>query len=280
MSLKGNLTNIRGSMDQYSEAKKLFNDELNTHECFESLTFEFAKKDLLNAINSHETPLIFLLGDPGSGKSFLLNYIDKNISFVEVAKFFSHPYFDERELLEILLETTGIEVVKNKYSKERLIEYLNNHYKDLKHTVFIDEAQLLDERQLELIRILSDMQIFQFVLAMHKKEGENVLQKAHFKSRTKKIVYINPLENHEVANYIRQRLLSKNLSELATAFEDKYVTYIAKISLNNFRTIKKVTKTLFEIILHANERGHKKYSKINKATLTMAAIDTGLIDVK
>ncbi len=267
-------------MNQYIKAKELFNDELNTHECFESLTFEFAKKDLLSAINSNEAPLIFLLGDPGSGKSFLLNYINKNISFIKIAKFFSHPYFDERELLEVLLETTGIEVIKNQYSQEKLIEYLGNYYKSLKYTVFIDEAQLLDEKQLELIRILSDMQIFQFVLAMHKKEGETVLQKAHFKSRTKKVIYINPLEDYEVANYIRQRLLSKNLSKLATAFEDKYITYIAKISLNNFRTIKKLTKTLFEIIIYANERGHKKYSKINKATLTMAAIDIGLIDVK
>ena len=44
--------------------------------------------------------------------------------------------------------------------------------------------------------------------------------------------------------------------------------------------MKKVTKTLFEVIIQARERSHRKYSKINKATLTMAAIDAGLINVK
>ncbi len=267
-------------INEYIEAKELFYDELNTDDCFESLTFEFSKRELLNAMYSKDIPLIFLLGDPGSGKSFLLNYINKNISLVKIAKFFSHPYFDERELLETLLETTGIAVVKDKYPKERLIEYLSNHYKDLKYTIFIDEAQLLDEKQIELVRILSDMKIFKFVLAMHKKEGEYILQKPHFKSRTKKIIYLNPLEDYEVANYIRQRLLSKNLSEIATDFKDWHVKYISKVSSNNFRTIKQIVKTIFEILIEANKKGDKNYSKINKAVLVMAAIDLGLIDVK
>jgi type II secretory pathway predicted ATPase ExeA len=267
-------------MNQFAEAKRLFYDDFDLSGYFDSLTFEYAKKQLIDAMRTHEIPLVFLLGNPGTGKSFLLNYIQKNVTSVKVAKYFTHPYFDEKEFLSTLLSLAGPNIEPNQYSTEQLISRLKRAFGDLEYTVFIDEAQLLSDNQIELIRILSDQKIFQFVLAMHKKEGNNILQKEHFKSRTNKRIELEGLSENEIARYIEQRLLSNNFSDIASMFNKSHIRFIHKYSQGNFRTTKKIVKTLLEILNIANREDYKKYQKPNRATLTMAAIDAGLIDVK
>ncbi len=267
-------------MNHFAEAKKLFYDDFDLSGYFDSLTFEYAKKQLIDAMKTHEVPLVFLLGNPGTGKSFLLNYIDKKVTSVKVAKYFTHPYFDEKEFLETLLSLDGRNIEHNEYSTEQLISRLKRAFKDLEYTVFIDEAQLLTEDQVELIRILSDQKIFQFVLAMHKREGNYILSKDHFKSRTTKTIELEGLTDKEIGRYIESRLLSNNFSDIASMFKRSHIKFIQNYSNGNFRTTKKLVKTVLEILNIANREGYKKYSKLNNTTLTMAAIDTGLIDVK
>jgi type II secretory pathway predicted ATPase ExeA len=268
-------------MNQYAVAKELFADDFDLNGYFDSLTFEYAKKSLVDAISAHDTPLVFLLGAPGSGKSYLLNYVTKRVPNVKVAKYFTHPYFDDKEFLEILLSMAGKNIERNELTTEALIAALRKNFNNLEYTIFIDEAQLLTEDQIELVRILSDQKIFQFVLAMHEKEGYYILEKDHFKSRTTRVIKIEALQDHEVARYIENRLLSNNLSELASLFNKSHYRQLGEYSNRNFRTTKKLTKTLFEIMNIAfKEDLNKKYMKVNRRTLTMAAIDIGLLDVE
>ncbi len=268
-------------MNQYARAKDLFNDDFDLSGYFDSLTFEYAKKSLVDAITAHDTPLVFVLGSPGSGKSFLLNYITQKVKDVRVAKYFTHPYFDDKEFLEILLSLAGKNIGRNEFTTEALISQLRRSFSNLEYTIFIDEAQLLTEEQIELIRILSDQKIFQFVLAMHEKEGRYILQKDHFKSRTNRVVKIEQLQDHEVTRYIEHRLISNNLSELASEFKKRHIQYISQYAKRNFRTTKKLVRTLFEIMNIAHKENlSSKYTKVSERTLTMAAIDTGLLDVK
>jgi len=268
-------------MNQFSAAKDLFSDDFDLGGYFDSLTFEYAKKSLVDAITAHDTPLIFVLGNPGSGKSFLLNFITKKVKNVKVAKYFTHPYFDDKEFLEILLSLAGKNVERNVHTTEALISHLKRNFSNLEYTIFIDEAQLLTEEQVELIRILSDQKIFQFVLAMHKKEGHYILQKDHFKSRTTRLIEIESLQDHEVARYIEHRLISNNLSDIASMFKRSHIKFINTYAKRNFRTTKKFTKTLFEIMNIAEKEDlDKSFKKVNYKTLTMSAIDIGLIDVK
>jgi len=267
-------------MSQFSDAKNLFIDDFDLSGYFDSFTFEMAKKELLKTLTAHEVPMTFILGNPGVGKSFLLNFIQERADSVKIAKFFSSPNFSERELLEVLLEATG-EIVEHKSHKiNTLLDKLKVHYKDLEYTVFIDEGQLINENQLEFLRVLSDMKMFQFVLAMHKKEGNYVLAKPHFKSRTNRTIMIDNLKKEEVTRYIQNRLLSQNLSAVVTAFDKKQIDFIYKQAHGNFRTIKKLLKTICEIVDIAQRGNLKKYSKVDERTLTMAAIDIGLINVK
>ena len=267
-------------MNQFSQAKELFMDNFDLSGYLTSFTFEAAKKELLKTLNAHEVPMTFILGDPGVGKSFLLHFVQERADSVKVAKFFPNPHFNERELLEVLLAQTGIYVEHQSQTIDTLISNLKQHYKNLEYTVFIDEAQLLTEKQLEFVRVLSDMGMFQFVLAMHKKEGQYVLSKPHFKSRNNKTIMIENLGKEEVAHYIQNRLLSKNLSQVVSAFGKKEIDFIYKQANGNFRSIKKLLKTVCEIVEIAQRGGLNNYTKVTDATLTMAAIDIGLIDVK
>ena len=267
-------------MNHFADAKKLFYDDFDLSGYFDSLTFEYAKKQLIEAMKTHEVPLVFVLGNPGTGKSFLLNYVHQKVTSVKVAKYFTHPYFDEKEFLETLLSLAGKNIEHNEYSTEQLISRLKRAFGGLEYTVFIDEAQLLTEDQVELIRILSDQKIFQFVLAMHKKEGNYILSKDHFRSRTNKKIILEGLTGKEIERYIQSRLLSNNFSDIASLFKPSHIKFIKEYSQGNFRTTKKIVKTVLEILNIANRENYTKYSKLNKATLTMSAIDIGLIDVK
>ncbi len=267
-------------MSQFSQAKDLFMDDFDLRGYFDSFTFEMAKKELLKTLTTHEVPMTFILGDPGVGKSFLLNFVQERADSVKIAKFFPSPNFSERELLEVLLQSSGEFVEHKSLTIDALLTKLKAHYKNLEYTVFIDEAQLINENLLEFLRVLSDMKMFQFILAMHKKEGRYVLSKPHFKSRTSKTIEINNLTKEEVSRYIQNRLLSENLSEVVSAFGNKQVDFIYKSANGNFRTIKKLLKTVCEVVDIAQRASLKKYSKVDERTLIMAAIDIGLIDVK
>lgn len=267
-------------MNHFAEAKALFYDDFDLSGYFDSLTFEYAKKELIETMRAHEVPLIFLLGNPGSGKSFLLNYVQQKVSSVKVAKYFTHPYYDEKEFLATLLSLAGPNVEPGDYSTEQMISRLKHSFGGLEYTVFIDEAQLLTEDQVELIRILSDQKIFQFVLAMHRKEGDYILSKPHFRSRTTKRILLEGLSDKEISRYIEHRLLSANLSDVASMFTPAHARFIHTYSEGNFRTTKKLLKTVLEILNIASREGYNKYSRLGKPTLTMAAIDAGLIDVK
>jgi len=267
-------------MSQFSLAKELFLDNFDLSGYIDSFTFEAARKALLNTLNSREIPMTFVLGNPGVGKSFLLNFVKERADSIKIAKFFPNPHFDQREFLEVLLDTAGLYVTHGSQTMDALITSLKKHYKNLEYTVFIDEAQLLTENQLEFLRVLSDMKMFQIVLSMHKKEGEYVLAKPHFKSRTTRTIIIEQLTKEEITRYIQNRLISKNLSEVVSAFDKKEINIIYKLSKGNFRTIKKLLKTVCEIVDIAQRGNLTKYAKVNDTTLTMAAIDIGLIDVK
>ncbi len=267
-------------MNQFAVAKTLFMDDFDLSGYLDSFTFEHAKKELLKTLNAHEVPMTFLLGNPGTGKSFLLTFIQERADSIALAKFFPNPHFNERELLEVLLEAAGEFTPYGSLSIDALLSALKKHYKNLDKTVFIDEAQLLTEKQLEFLRVLSDMKMFQLVLAMHKKEGQYVLNKPHFKSRNTKTIMIEALTKEEITRYIQNRLLSKNLSEVASSFGKKEIDFIYKQSQANFRTTKKILKTVCEIVEIAQRGGLEKYAKVDEKTLTMAAIDIGLIDVK
>jgi len=137
-----------------------FKDEVNLNDFFSYFNFEIVKEDILSSKNN----LIFLLGSPGSGKTFMINYLSKN---------FPHKY-------QIFSNFNNID--KNK-------------------TLLIDEAQLLSNSEIEKLRVLSDNGV-QILFAMHEKEGEEIIKKPQFYSRYYQKIYMKPLTYEEFEKYV------------------------------------------------------------------------------
>ncbi len=263
-------------MRDFQKAKKLFADVIDARYYFDSTSAEISRYKLENAIQERFAPLIFLIGDPGVGKSYILRFISAELEKEKLSIFIDHPFFDKRDLLKILYEAKNLEFDKNvnfNSLKQKLLE----EYRDDKHTIFIDEAQLLNEEQFELIRILGDTKIFQFVLSMHKEEGSAILEKKHFKSRTKVVVEYGKLHHNEVFRYIQSALLMEEHSEIALMFSKATALKITKYTQGNFRTVKKFIFTLLSLLEYAKKNGLKKYSNINSCLLQMSALEIGVI---
>jgi len=266
-------------MRDYTRAKELFKDIIDVKYYFDSVGAEVTRYKVENAIEERNAPLIFLIGDPGVGKSYILKLISKELEKKSLSIFIDHPFFDKRDLLKILYELKNLEFDKNinfNTLKERLIK----NYKNDKHTIFIDEAQLLNEEQFELIRILGDTKVFQFVLSMHKEEGRAILDKKHFKSRTKVVVEYEKLHYKEVYRYIQSTLLLGNFGEISQMFSLKDAKKITKYTDGNFRTVKKFIYSLLSLLEFAKKNGLRKYGEINSNLLQMSALDIGVIDDK
>lgn len=266
-------------MRDFDAAKELFKDIIDPKLYFDSISAEIAKNKIEEAIYERNAPLIFIIGDPGVGKSYILRLINQHISGKQLTVFIDHPFFDKRDLLKMLYDAKGLAFNKD-INFNSLKDDLLKAYEGTNHTIFIDEAQLLNEEQFELIRIMSDTKVFQFVLSMHKEEGALILQKKHFKSRTKIVIEYGNLEEGEILRYIQSMLISHMHGEIASMFSKTEAKVIGRYAQGNFRTIKKFLYTLMKLLSYAKKHGLAKYQKINSCLLTMAALDIGLINDK
>ena len=266
-------------MNQFDKAQQIFNDIINTQEYFDSFSAERVRKKLFEALNSKDIFLIFLTGNPGVGKTFMLSYVKEKIKNRKNIIFFKDPFFTKEEFFKKLIyKRIGEEENYLGYGelKERAIQL----YQNIDNAIFIDEAQILTDEQLELIRILSDTKIFKFVLSMHYKDRKKILKSDYFKNRAHIDINLEPLQTSEIGRYIQSKLLNSSLGEISSMFEERDFETIAKFTKGNFRMLKRYMSTLFELLSYAYDNNLKEYKKINKKLLTMAAIDLGLIDVK
>jgi len=218
----------------YENLIKEFEDSLEDN-VFETLSFNFAKKDLAES----KANLKFLIGVPGSGKTFLLK----------------HTYQD-------------IPILSTLLSKEDIDNALKEN-----NFLIIDEAQTLDNSLIEYIRMLSDTKKYNFILSMHLKEAKEILNKEHFKSRSIDVVELQPISKNEMIQYINVKLLENNANHL---FTKKEFNKIYKYTKGNFRYIKKFVKTLFELLEFATTNKIQKHLKINNCLITMTALKLGL----
>jgi len=233
-----------------------FSDNIELDDYFNTLSFEFSKKSVLE----NDSHLIFLSGLPGSGKTFLINYIIQKEGDKEY--FYFPRGVENREELFSKLNITDLEKDKE-------------NFKNKKHLIIIDEAQLLDNSLIEYIRTLTDTKCFNFLLSMHSDDAKRILSQQHFKSREISLIELEPLTKEEVIRYINKKLLKEKEENLVKKSD---FNTIYRLTNGNFRYIKRVMKKSFELLKFARENRIEKYNKIDKCIVTMAAIDLGLID--
>ncbi len=262
-------------MLDYKSAAKLFVDRADSGEYFDSSSAERSKTTLYSLIEEPERKLLFLLGDPGVGKSHMLQTISKELADSRLVVHLAEPFFDPKSFLLKLLEKAG-ENSEGELEglKSRVVEV----YGEVEHLVMIDEAQLLDEKSLEFLRILSDTKAFRLLLSMHKEEGEEILRRPHFATRSHRVVQMGSLSEDEVQRYIRGRLKNGGFEEIADMISQKDMKRIHKYTEGNFRTVKRMVQSAFELMQHAKENGMSSYARPCECIFDMAAIELELLD--
>lgn len=218
-----------------------FRDRLDINDFYSYLNFEIAKEELI----SSKSNIIFLLGDPGSGKSYMLHFLKHKYPSRYVLQ--TEPFFSKNE-------------------------FLNNHPNLNNKTILIDEAQLLSMEMIEFLRILSDNKN-KIVLSMHKKEGEKIANLPQFSSRYIQKVFLKPLTYNEFEKYIISKFISHNKYDL---INKKALKKIYKYTKGNFRLSKKFIFTALNLLDYAFTN-KLKYDKINNCIIEMSAIELGLI---
>lgn len=263
-------------MKDFEAAKEFFKDTVDPSFYFDSISAEIARNNLKEAIGDPSIPLIFIIGDPGVGKSHIMRVMHYSSVVAANSVLIEHPFFDPRDLFKELYEARGMPFDKNKTQGEFMDELFEAYVGTL-CTIFIDEAQLLNDDQFEFLRILSDTKLFQFVLAMHKDEGMALLAKKQFKTRSKLVIEYGNLDENEILRYIHTLFMGHTHGEIAMMFSKNEARVIARYAKGNFRMIKKFLYTLMKLLDYAQKKGLSKYRKLNSCLLTMAALDIGLI---
>lgn len=220
--------------------------------------------------------MIFLLGQPGSGKTYLLNHLLKDEELENKPVLFETPVSSPKAFFIRLIKHMRQTPIGD--DLESLKEQAEVLYGDKKTLILLDEAQLINEETLEFVRILSDSRLFWIVCAMHEEEGREILAKKHFKSRPHKVVELGKLSFKESDLYINTQLIFAHDKSILD-FHQRNAKRIYKLSDGNFRYLKKLMYTEFSLLHEAQELNMKKFQEPSKALLTMSAIEIGLINV-
>lgn len=243
----------------------------------------FEMQSTLGAISKIQTILdgthpqpIFLIGEPGSGKTFLLKFLFSQWSQERHIVLIETPFITPIDLLNQLIRQKGVQPSGDDIEQLRL--QATELYGTTDHLIMIDEAQLLSTEMKEFIRILSDSKAFWFILAMHQSEGISILRAPHFKSRPHRIIELLPLTLVEGRNYIHRELIKIWYTEVIEELDNKLIAKAYEISEGNFRNFKKIFYHLFHILHHANTHNKTKYLRPSSCTMTMAAISAELLD--
>lgn len=262
-------------MSKWLEAADRFEERRNSDEYFEVQSALGAIEKIQTLLNGAFRQLIFLIGEPGSGKSFLLNHLHtiwrekRDIILIET------PFLTPIDLLKKLLTHKGVNA--NGSDMEQLRMEATQLYGATDHLIMIDEAQLLSTEMREFIRILSDSKAFWFIIAMHRSEGEAILRAPHFKSRPHRVIELFPLTTIEAKNYIHSELIRMGFSEIIDEITPKLIAKAHRLSEGNFRNFKKIFYHLFHLLHYTNAHNKAKYLRPSSCTITMAAMNAELI---
>jgi type II secretory pathway predicted ATPase ExeA len=206
-----------------------------------------------------------LVGEPGTGKTTMINsLIDSSSAKIKFAYVFN-PAFDFHDLLQTVLTEFELakedEVVSKRKAIRRLNDYAINQYEKGKNTVIIvDEAQYLNIETLENLRLLSNLEtrkhkLFQIIIA-GQPELEHILSSSKLRQLTQRIGIrrkTKPLNEKECNEYIRHRLKVAGYSG-PQLFANRAMQLIAEYSRGIPRTINILCDNAFLIAYATNDK--------------------------
>ena len=268
-------------MYDYKVAKEAFVDEIRVDDYIDIRSSKKAYNKLLEGL---ERPfkMILLYGQPGTGKTMMLNHIYINHRHQKDLHLIDTPLLTQNDLYSRLFHIfTGTKLPPNtKVNFDTLVEYGRRIKGKREIAIMIDEAQMYPQNVLEEIRIMSDTGSLKFVIALHKTEDEELIAKEHFKTRIWESIELKNATLEETKVYVYKKLLNRGLIDIANQFTPKHHKLIYKFTKGNFRDCSKLMYGLFEICEYYDEFEPSKIDSehLPIKILEMAALRTGLID--
>lgn len=257
-------------MSEWLRAAKLFEENSHEGSYFEAQSAIYALRRIQTLLETSFPQMFFLLGEPGSGKSFMLHHLYRLYKDKRLTILIENPFLTPEQLLKRLLCFQGISLDTNDIEALRLKAI--EAYRGVEHLIMFDEAQLMSPQLIEFIRILSDSKVFYFLMAMHKKEGEELLSYAHFYSRPYQLIYLGQLEPDESISYLTKELQVFEKWNIKELFSKSLVKQAWGYSKGNFRDFKKCFYHLFLLLDYAKKHNKKEFLKPNALLMRMAAI--------
>lgn len=224
--------------------------------------------------------MVLVYGEPGTGKSMLLNRLYNDLEEQKGSLFYPIPMLDE----DIFFSTIAKDIFYDKSNNitnfsELTILLQNSTFKQVP-IIILDEAQLYSQTIMEKIRLLSDTRKIKFIIALHKTEKEDLVAKEHFQTRIWKSIVLKNSTKEDLKVYIQKKLLNADMFQVSNMFDLKAIKLIYKFTDGNLRDTNKLLYSLFGIYEYYEEH---KPSSVNSLTIKhkyieMAAIDVGFIN--
>ena len=231
--------------DFYSLKENPFNITSDPAFFFPSIRHEEAFNHLSYGINSRKG-IIVITGEIGTGKTtlcrMLLNRIGDNVKTALIL----NPDFSDIQLLEMIVHDLGIECKKkNKLALVGAIAlFLVEQSSEGRNVaIILDECQNLNVRQLEQLRLLSNLEtekekLLQIIL-VGQPELNNNLQNPLLRQLNQRVTvryHILPLDKSEIRNYIEHRLKTAGANK-QLKFTDQAIEAIYAYSQGTPRVI-------------------------------------------
>lgn len=235
--------------DYYQLKENPFNSTADPDFFFSSKIHSEAVANLIYGIEQRKGILV-VTGEIGTGKTTLCRKIfklsTKRIKFALIL----NPRCSELQLLQMIVHDLGIQTKsKNKYA---LLQALNEFLivessQGNNVVVVIDEAQHLSVKQLEQVRLLSNLEtekekLLQIVLVgqpeLHQKLHLPALRQ--LRQRVSVHFHMQPLEKEDIKNYIQHRLTKAVIDPIRSqivAFTDMAIEKIYRYTQGSPRTI-------------------------------------------
>ncbi|MCM8831151.1 MAG: AAA family ATPase [Candidatus Omnitrophica bacterium] len=201
--------------DFYGLKSSPFNITADPHLFFESSSHKEALEVLLFGIKQKKG-IMLVVGEVGTGKTTLCKTLISKLPAGIKTSLILNPYFSDVQLLQAIVSDFGLKIIKK--TRLDIINTLNAFLLEVNAggntaVLIIDEAQNLTSRQLEQIRLLSNLEtssekLLQIIL-VGQPELIDKLKKFNLRQIYQRIIIkhnLLPLKEEEVKEYINFRL--------------------------------------------------------------------------
>ncbi len=221
-------------LNSYGLNRSPFNITSDAEVFFEASSHKEALAVLTYGIHEKKG-IILISGEVGTGKTTLCKALLNRLGPKVRTSLILNPYFSEVQLLQAIVEDFGLGFEKK--TRLDIINKLNSFLVDISSkgenaVLIIDEAQNLTNRQLEQVRLLSNLETSKNKLLQIVLSGQPELIEKLDKFQLRQIrqrIFVKhnllPLRKEEIKNYIEFRLQKVNANNIEILPESYEVIY-------------------------------------------------------